>query len=610
MYTDRQLQKLFTVTNMVAVRIPKGNAGQTTRLRINGADITATYLTNLKAGEAIALLTDKGNWYLVGEASQLINQSSKRIIEYRKTQPIAKKLASFIYLFESDNKIYVGDGAKNKEIILNEIDENFNSLENLRLTPASFIHNDGKTYRLSFANIINGVAFADEANWKIINYSNNGDRYAASSGILFQAITSVDNQNHYKGSQIWYSNELRTDLVFAGDTIDAESPPFTGSGEFVVVTDTETEDITTTGNFTSNTFTYFLDNQTEQYNEGMIDYSVDEYVSSTNPNSSTANNQIINTNQVTLKGLDFNFKHNHSFNLSGGIQLGGYSLTNTTPIIFWKNGYIYAEETDSSYSVSRNVSTTALISSNVSRNIKYYFVSGDNSIELNTDPFAHLVMNNSIDINASSINIITSTSNYILNIIKADLVPAAVFVGRGVQIGKIEGGIYYLLEGAIASFSYTPLNTEGTIIRIDCTVNIINKTTKEYISFATPQGTLITLEGSIFTYLHLQSLSSNCFGKDNYFSYSVEFDAHDNSRGSLRIPYMGGLVNQRIARDNLIGNNIYISNIPNFTNGNKKAFIERWNIGNDGKIRYQDTKKVKIRGIPNEATLYSSSYHP
>ncbi|MCC5618826.1 hypothetical protein LC605_27810 [Nostoc sp. CHAB 5836] len=64
--TNSSLQKLFTVANMVPVRVPKGYAGQTKKLKINGANISATYLVDLGVGEAIALLTDKGNWYLIG----------------------------------------------------------------------------------------------------------------------------------------------------------------------------------------------------------------------------------------------------------------------------------------------------------------------------------------------------------------------------------------------------------------------------------------------------------------------------------------------------------------------------------------------------------------
>ncbi|MBN3946741.1 MAG: hypothetical protein HWQ38_09690 [Nostoc sp. NMS7] len=70
---------------MIPVSVPKGSARQAINLKINGADVSATYLTDLKSGEAIALLTDKGNWYLVGEKADTQNISNKIIIEYRKT---------------------------------------------------------------------------------------------------------------------------------------------------------------------------------------------------------------------------------------------------------------------------------------------------------------------------------------------------------------------------------------------------------------------------------------------------------------------------------------------------------------------------------------------
>ena len=87
MYTKEQLQNLFFITNMIPVRVPKGDRGTTVKL----PNFTATYLVDLKAGEAIALLTDKGNWYLIGEEANTQATSNKRIIEYRKTE-IPKKL--------------------------------------------------------------------------------------------------------------------------------------------------------------------------------------------------------------------------------------------------------------------------------------------------------------------------------------------------------------------------------------------------------------------------------------------------------------------------------------------------------------------------------------
>lgn len=105
MITFEQLKKQFAITNMIPVRIPKGGAGQSVRLKVNGVDITATYLTDLKEGMAIALFTDKGNWYLIGEEANTQNLSSKRIIEYRKTDIQIKKILhikTLFYLFNSD----------------------------------------------------------------------------------------------------------------------------------------------------------------------------------------------------------------------------------------------------------------------------------------------------------------------------------------------------------------------------------------------------------------------------------------------------------------------------------------------------------------------------
>ncbi|MEW5856720.1 MAG: hypothetical protein AB1861_04995 [Cyanobacteriota bacterium] len=95
MITFEQLKKQFVITNIVNVRIPKGSAGQSVKLKINGIDTTATYLADLKTGSAIALLTDKGNWYLMGAAVSSQDTSTKRIIEYRKTTNLKKESVSF-----------------------------------------------------------------------------------------------------------------------------------------------------------------------------------------------------------------------------------------------------------------------------------------------------------------------------------------------------------------------------------------------------------------------------------------------------------------------------------------------------------------------------------
>ncbi|ACC81131.1 hypothetical protein [Nostoc punctiforme] len=127
MVTFEELKKLFVITNMLTVRVPKGVAAQTVSLRVSGANVRATYLTNLEAGEAIALLTDKGNWYLTGAANETENTSSRRIIEYRRSVPIKKvtdlgiaiiidvyypigvdpNSNPFLYPIESNNKYYI-----------------------------------------------------------------------------------------------------------------------------------------------------------------------------------------------------------------------------------------------------------------------------------------------------------------------------------------------------------------------------------------------------------------------------------------------------------------------------------------------------------------------
>lgn len=117
MYTKEQLQKLFNIINMIIVRVPKGSRGTSIKL----PNFTATYLTDLKAGSAIALLTDKGNWYLVGEEASSENNSTKRIIEYRRTAP-QQKTSTIIGLAAIVTKLNFGNVNGVESLVSAELD--------------------------------------------------------------------------------------------------------------------------------------------------------------------------------------------------------------------------------------------------------------------------------------------------------------------------------------------------------------------------------------------------------------------------------------------------------------------------------------------------------
>ena len=112
---------------MLTVRTNGGKAGDTVYFRNGSQSVSAVCLTDVNPGEAIALLTDKGNWYLTGDAVSASSISNERIIEYRQSL-LSRKTTNlafgiivtvtyptginpdtnpFLYPITSSNKLYV-----------------------------------------------------------------------------------------------------------------------------------------------------------------------------------------------------------------------------------------------------------------------------------------------------------------------------------------------------------------------------------------------------------------------------------------------------------------------------------------------------------------------
>lgn len=77
--------KSLITSNKIIVSIEKGKRGQQVYLRHENKSIFITYLMDLPKGDAIAVLTDRGNWFLLGVEEQIQNTSSKRTIQYRQS---------------------------------------------------------------------------------------------------------------------------------------------------------------------------------------------------------------------------------------------------------------------------------------------------------------------------------------------------------------------------------------------------------------------------------------------------------------------------------------------------------------------------------------------
>ena len=618
--TDRQLKNLFTINNMIPVTIPKGGAGQNVGLKINGADVNATYLVNLEAGQAIALLTDKGNWYLVGEATLSIVQSTRRIIEYRRTDNIRPKISNLYYLYLLNNKVYVSNNIINNLI---NLPDNFSS--NIY---RSYIHNDGNKYRLAFSN---GV---DSIGGTIINYSNKNTYYNKTlDGILLatqytESGSSLGNNIDYKGSCIWKSSNLSpilNQISFYGssDTINYKGiSPFDSIASGYIERSINSDGIYTyTGAFNSPTYFYTLNGVTETYNTGNVSYDYNSFdngvtdISTINSSGNTTNTTNIDTNIYDY------FISATAVMLAATVDNRNltktYNYTNTFPVICFNKGTIYCVENNSIFTKvisgynPLNQNNPGIFTNSI-RNRNYYFNSNSNIIQLNSEPILNLISDTEINITSSTTSITLTSSNEIngFNFNYIDTLSPSDFINKQILIAKKNTNGYILYRGNITNIIFNV--TSNVLASIVCDITITGSETKPYISFASTNGTLIVNEGSIYTYLH-QSDGNIAISNNNVFTYTTNVDwlnltANQVYRESLISKI--NLINNRIQKDNLNNNNIYITNIPNFNKGgNLVAYIEVWNIGNDGKILYQKTLTQRLSNIPKNATLYAASYY-
>jgi hypothetical protein len=624
--TDRQLKSLFTIANMIPMSIPKGVAGQNVSLKINGADVSATYLVDLDAGEAIALLTNKGNWYLVGEPTLNIVQSTRRIIEYRKTDSIRTKISNLYYLYSLNNKVYASNNITTDLITL---PDNFGS-NYVR----SYIHNDGGKYRLAFSNNI------DNAGTIILNYANKFSYHQKNiDGILTSIQNNIDgitiyNSIDYKGSCIWKSNNLSPVVNRISSSGEFNNVLYNGVYPFdslasgsIIRTGNDVSGYNYTGNFNSPTYFYTLDYDIDQFKTGSVSYLFNSFDYGFHDSRSTQNNTVnsINTSNIDTDNFDYSFTLTTTEN--NDIVLENYTYTSIFPIICFKKGIIYSSENNSSISKKRqhpnnsNIDFGRIIS--ISRNIEYYYKdSNDNIITLNNSSILRLESNTSFNVSSGITifisNLINPTySNYNL---LTSLPNESEFVNKQILIGKKNSNGYVLYRGVLNSIVYTKDIGDEVVLSITCNITINSVETKPFISFASVNGTLIMNEGSIYTYLHLEEINEQGFSYGNLainnntlFSYTTPVEIPYLTENNVSRPTLvptTNLINTRIQKDNLNKNNIYITNIPDFNKGgNLVAYIEVWNIGSDGKILYQKTLTQKLSRIPKNATLYAASYY-
>ena len=86
---DIQLRDIWqqAAQKMVAVQTNGGKRGDSIYFSVGSGSVQGTCLNDVLSGSAIALLTDLGNWYLLGEEQASTLSNSSRVIEYRQTRP-------------------------------------------------------------------------------------------------------------------------------------------------------------------------------------------------------------------------------------------------------------------------------------------------------------------------------------------------------------------------------------------------------------------------------------------------------------------------------------------------------------------------------------------
>ncbi|MFN6560018.1 MAG: hypothetical protein RMY28_009440 [Nostoc sp. ChiSLP01] len=605
MYSDRQLQKLFTITNMIAVSVPKGNARQTRKLKINGVDVEVTYLIDLKAGEAIALLTDKGNWYLVGEA-QSINQFSRKIIEYRKTQPVTKEQVNIKILFSLINNeaitidYYVG-GDRAVPLLLFSRDFRDGSFEFPERVDA-YITNLGRNknqFAVSYfpSQRHEGVFDRDPYNRFVFNY------YSGETNYFYTSNVEPDpNQGGQFPSQI----------IYRGDSLIINTP---------------------------NTLLYGADFEVTR------DYPVNAiHLNNKTENTSQYTQSVFSNGAIRLSAVNhsYNFIDNDfTYNTDASIESRNPALTSSYQIVYEQN--ISISNNDVFYKGISSIITED-ININVYRK-RELKIGGAKQTSVVTDNTIYK-LNNSIILNRKpfiiTVGFITETINKNTSNLTFFYAPdlilplteevKASLINTEIYLGAVSEGITYLVEGIIEAFTLAfYFDVEYPVIILS-----VNKiTAKKSLSFANLGGLGITLFSKnysflipfilgvrrrnfdYFTELHLQSsytITSESLSPQGFnflpLVHAFNPELLRQFIGSRRDDFFFYCFQQTIKNISLLGNKIFYS-YSKTINGKTRVFVEQWDIKDNGDVVFSEKiKEVPIKKLKSGAYIHSIQYLP
>lgn len=522
-------------------------------------------------------------------------------------------------------------------------------------TNFAYIHNNGrnKTYNISIQS--QSSLFFREA---FINYKGNEayifdtqqqPYYKNESGSDYYRLSNYN--LYYKGNLKYLTNNinlLKNKLVYNIDYIDScsyistenhsnqepESLPFYINADNVVSTVIANEvssgdgvgcDYQSTsgsgGVISSNNYFQYIDNDSVLTTEGL----------------ESINGIIINGKNESGNSLTFSSEIQNNFgnsSISGDYLLKNVNDTvvnitfsNTNYVMCWTEKYIYCQETESTITEEK-IGGFNTINYTVNRNYNLILKDEKNNSELILDTSRHLFIESSnvIFIEDDTISVVIQ-SLFAIDIQNIEIDFG--LVGEEVYITKKEEAFSWLCDGVITSINYEQSLSSVTTYRMTVSVNITNKTKKKYVSFSSETGSVLTKNGSFFSYIRL--IGSN--NKQNKYDFTSQMFSVSSPSSPPNIDLLGELNNssfdyaflgtdyntsyslqnplqiiQRLRTDNLVKNTIYRVILESLNT--KTACIEKWKITPEGKILYDGLIEESLRNFPMNANIYSASYYP
>jgi hypothetical protein len=636
-FTQHTLADLFKkATNFKPVKIRKISQGSSINVNLGYGSIRVQALQDLESGDAITFQTDQGNWYLIGTETEQTRGTSQRQIISRVVRPntnIVRGSVLFLYKLEGEYKVN-----NNNQRVANLVnaDSFFDNgyIENLGKNKfiAALDYSFGR-YMIGFRN----KAYLGDIDPKLDSYYYPDIGFE--NGYLF----------NYKGNLKWESQFSELDKLLDVSFPDEEKlyslnitdvPPYILDANIplnytLIESEPLLQNYAGSGTLTVNSFYHLVGfNEEPIHNEGteLQNISIDETYLSFElievDNISTFSFALEKELGESVTNIVFHKTSRYTYS-------SDLTFSRVDEILSWNNYSIFIEEIDSNINLS--VSKIDLPTEEfenffillstyiINRNYNIYLKNNNSNLELDTSDslviqsIAELVITqetSSIEFTGKYTGFMDTT---ISNVIK-NLDGEEIFVAQ-----KIEETpnifSYWLVKGIINGFTYEDVIQEGQEVSFVIDVSSINKL--KYISFASINGTLITNNGSFFTYLLLpgyvskqnnfdfvESRASIAFQTQEDFNFSSFLIAGFNYYQVINAYFFGNSnifnqpINSLLKSDNIVKNKIYRTKIiDNIT------YVEIWNISSEGKIIYNKLIEEKIK-VPEGANILAASYYP